>query len=275
MRNINWYQHDCFEFHKKVIFQKNKGEFRDNLISTLDEINHHNLHYIQHFSAKTLNLVNKVNSSIPNYNDLYEYSAKSFVELKNELTTNSESRIVLCQNCTLNNVNSFDHIAPKSIYGAYSIHPLNLFPSCTECNSYKSDNYLENEECRYLNLYQDTLPPHQYLFVQIDLGEKLQSAEIVYYLENRNGIPYSLFDKIKHHYEDLNLFSRFRDSSYVEISLMQDIFEDYRGEFTLEQIVGIVNKQISHEKLCYGENYWKSIFKSSLICSDDFLIDFY
>lgn len=69
-----------------------------------------------------------------------------------------------CQYCTLNSVNTLDHIIPKENYPEYAVHPKNLFPACSQCNSKKSNKWLDNNNnFEFINLYSHDLPNLQYL----------------------------------------------------------------------------------------------------------------
>ena len=274
MNNIKVYTGNCLEFQFDVIKAKNESDLKNFAISISEEITNHSNHYCDSFDNNTLNTLIESNTSIENFRDLYSYSAKNFVLLKNHLTTGAESRIIKCQYCTLNDVNSFDHIAPKKMYGAYAIHPKNLFPACTECNSYKTSNYLENGICKYINLYKDQLPNSEYLFVNIDLGYQDSSMEINYFLNNRDNICPTLFRKIENHYNDLHLFSRFSKNSYTEVNLFKDSIIQYlRHGISLEKSIEIIKANINSESEIFGINYWKCVLKRNLISNDDFLID--
>lgn len=61
---------------------------------------------------------------------LYSYQSKIIQKLKNSITTTEHNRIInTCQNCTISEVNSFDHIIPKNEFPEFSVNPKNLFPS--------------------------------------------------------------------------------------------------------------------------------------------------
>lgn len=275
MRNLTHYNSDCLKFQLDVVNAKNDSELKELTLSRSEEIISHNHHYCEIFENNTLNTLMQSNTSIEGFRNFYQYSSKQFVLLKNSLTTGSESRIIKCQYCTLNDVNSFDHIAPKNRYGAYAIHPLNLFPACTECNSYKTANYLENGTCKYINLYKDKLPEVEYLFVNVDIGMQEASIDIQYYLNNQENIENGLFRKIENHYNDLHLFNRFKENSYTEINLLRNLIAKYlKLNLSLEKSLEIINENIISESQIFGINYWKCALKRHLINNEEFLIDF-
>lgn len=274
MKNIGFYNKDCINFQLEVIKRKQESDFKTQLIQGFQEVIDHSNHYSDLFNRNQLNQILRNNTTFHDYSTLYNYSSKSFIELKNELTTGSEKRLILCQYCTLNEVSSFDHISPKSEYGAYSIHPLNLFPCCSECNSYKGSRYLEGEDCRYLNLYKDILPIQQYLFVEINIGNQTKSLEIEYSVRNDYNIDDNLFRKLRNHYEDFQLLRRFKENSYQEYNILKDSIGTSLTNVSLDMIKTLIRNNINAEKSNYGSNYWKAILKETLINEEDFLIDF-
>ena len=101
---------------------------------------------------------------------LYNPKAKKLVDFKNTATTILDNRAsTICQYCTINSANTLDHIVPKSQFSEFTVNPKNLLPACSECNGYKLDRFKNNNVRLFLNLYTDTLPSDQYLFVDIKI----------------------------------------------------------------------------------------------------------
>ena len=203
MRNLNSYIGDDFQFHRDIIdakrntasdldykvrvsgyssnietkFEEYRVSFDDNSLSTL--------------VAHPFSIANKVDIL-----KLYSYKSKLIQRLKINITTTQAKRIIsTCQNCSISEINSFDHIIPKEEFCEFVVNPKNLFPSCTQCNSYKSSLWKDNENNPlFLNLYLDILPPEQYLFADIDIEDGVIIAN--FRLENINNINEDLYNLI-------------------------------------------------------------------------------
>ncbi|MBV7434193.1 zinc finger-like domain-containing protein [Cardiobacteriaceae bacterium TAE3-ERU3] len=85
------------------------------------------------------------------FNNLYtQYLKKSGIY--DEIKSNAES----CLYCLISSIDSLDHYLPKSIFPQFSILPINLVPSCTECNSkLKRDNFFNIKEDQLIHPYLD------------------------------------------------------------------------------------------------------------------------
>ncbi|WP_413518353.1 HNH endonuclease [Carnobacterium maltaromaticum] len=75
-----------------------------------------------------------------------------------------------CAYCGIGGIDSMDHYVPKEKYPEYSVHPLNLVPSCSKCNSKKSDLFIKNRCREIFNPYCDK-EERQVLEITINQGD--------------------------------------------------------------------------------------------------------
>lgn len=196
--------------------------------------------------------------------DMYGYSSKKFVELKQFYTIDSNGRYdETCPNCQMDVIESFDHLAPQTEFPEYSDNIQNLMPCCMFCNGHKSNIWREDGKRKYLNLFLDDIPDEQYLFANLSVTENKLSVDF----EVRNGgqIDSTMFDKIKNHYTKLELLKRYRiKADTVIASLARDIqlYKDLLSDDKIAEI-GIKRANIDQQK--YGKNYWKSVLMISAL----------
>lgn len=201
---------------------------------------------------------------------LYSYKNKFVQALKVDVTTTASNRkIGTCQNCTISEVNSMDHILPKIDYAEFSVHPSNLFPSCTICNSYKSTIWEKDGTRFFLNLYLDILPPQQYVFVKIIDGGNTPRAE--FYLDNRNSIDKDIFRLINSHYDGLHLCERFSQNIDLVVTPLKNAIKSFIGDLSIDRIKSINLERIKKDLDSFGSNYWKSILEAALLNDKDFI----
>lgn len=210
-----------------------------------------------------------VNPSKADLIKLYSYKAKVFQKLRFKLTTDDNGRLInTCQNCTINEVNSFDHLLPKDEFPEFSVNPKNLFPSCTQCNGYKSHVWRNATEALFLNLFLDVLPPDQYLYANVTVNDQV---EITYTIENRTGLDDVIFDLIASHYQRLHLLRRFRQNSDVIITELINSISSSKKLFLKKKLI---KEQVLQKEALdldkFGHNYWKALTRIALIESDDF-----
>lgn len=280
MKNIVPHAGDTFSFHKKVIEKKRHAPTDTDYKIRVSSYNDVVESKFKIFEDKFKN--DKLEELVPEgytgvekdtLHNLYKFKSKLLQDLKVELTTTHTNRIVnTCQNCTISEVNSFDHFLPKEEFAEFSVNPKNLFPSCTKCNSYKGDIWREHNKRVFLNLYLDELPNEQYLFVDIVVN----SAEIdlTYKLDNINNIEDNLYNLIKNHYEKLYLCQRFKENSAEVVSELDIEINKYKAELSIDKIKNVVIEECNEYKKVFGYNYWKAILKMSLINNPGYMSRF-
>lgn len=275
MKNLNAYDEDSFAFYESVRAKKRSAALVARL-TTLDA----NLrllfaNYDQSFQRNNLQSLaahGYRGQEKEDLGELYDYDSATLKKLKDKLTTTPSGRLVKCQYCTINSVSTFDHFVPQGEFPEFIVHPKNLLCCCGDCNPRKGTQWRNVGQRTLLNLYLDTLPAVQYLFVTVDIS--FNSMETEFFLDNRNGIDNGLFQLLTDHYTKLNLFKRFSDEVDTVISTFRDVIEPFRANHTLQETKDFVIETIRREQAAYGHNYWQSVLKLQLINDDDFLIDY-
>lgn len=280
MRKLKPYDEDAFNFYKEVVSSKNTTEkdptYKARLSSLEGNIEALYKNYDTFFDSNVLQQLVQygyAGSSKEDLHKLYNYRSKIFQELKVKLTTTETKRIIsTCQNCTIGEVSSFDHVVPKDEFAEFVVNPKNLFPSCSTCNSHKSTVWRMGSKRLFLNLYTDPLPEQQYLFVEISASD--EAVEARFYLNNKNGVDEELYELIQNHYSKLHLCRRFSENIDLVVTPLVNEIEGYINLLPLDTIVGAALEKIEKEKIAFGHNYWQSILKASLLTDAEFLSRF-
>jgi len=275
MLKIKHYEEDSSSFYEDVVTSKrnttNKPRLKDELATISSTQSSYFDNYDEAFRSNSLISIDAVSyddNNKTNLKALYSYRSKKIQELKNLLTRHplhTENILNTCQNCTINEADTMDHILGQTEFPEFAVHPKNLFPCCSVCNKKKSDKYANEEGSQlFLNLFLDDLPQSQYLHVEF--GDNWLPR---FRLEQPDGVPDNLFNLIERHYEKLGLLTRFRDSSNEIISSLRSTIKVFGG-------AGIKDKI---EELCLelepvlGYNHRQVVLTRALGSSDDFIID--
>lgn len=277
MKNVKCYSENAFDFHKEIIKRKRNSaadpDYKTRLAALDDDIELLYKVFDEKFKTNELQALTAHGYKGENHSDLlslYAYKNKLIQKLKIKLTTTETNRIInTCQNCTINEINSFDHFIPKSEFSEFVVNPKNLFPSCTTCNSFKLTAWRKNGKRIFLNLYIDTLPQVQYLFVNIKV--KSEKIETTFYVENRSGIDSDLFTLIDTHYNKLELCPRFSGNNDSVITPLKNTIESFVGKLQTSQIKKSVLETSKKNMLAFGNNYWKSVLEIALVNDKDFM----
>lgn len=280
MKNVNHYNGDAFEFYEKVVKSKNvtkdNPDYKARLAELNNEIQALFKQYDAHFVLNNLQAMNSNGYVDPRRNDLhalYLFRSKIMQELKVKLTTfANERRNNTCQNCTIGEVNSFDHLIPKEEFSEFVVNPKNLFPSCARCNGHKTSIWREKGKRIFLNLYLDRLPNEQYLFADAIISK--ENIEVSFFLDNPHGINIDLFGLIQSHYAKLMLFQRFAENSDTVITELENSIKAGIGKVSLEDMKALALARAEQNKLAFGTNYWKSVLEIMILNNDDFMARF-
>lgn len=278
MKKIKKYSYNSFEFHENVVDSKyNKSKdptYKDRINALNSDIQEQFEDYDKKFKENNLASLSPKMISPNQKKDLialYNYSAKPFKILYDELTTGeNKTRQPICPFCTINNSNTLDHLIPKSEFAEFSDHPVNLMPCCSECNSKKASTWRTGNIRKYLNLYLDDLPDLQYLFPNLSIDGATLRVE--FFVENRYNIDKDLFKKIQNHYNDLNLCARFSLNSDNVITELKNLLKSFQHNIEKEEMKKLIIENEKKNCKFYGFNYWKSILKIECCTNDDVFV---
>jgi 5-methylcytosine-specific restriction endonuclease McrA len=268
MKNLIAYPHNSIDVHLTAVARKKSSAVKRRLISIENNIRTVYAEYDLHFHGNRLEEI----QSKPFYQpfkselqSLYDYQNATIKEVKGHIG-NLQVRTIrnTCQNCTINSANTLDHILAQGEFPEYIVNPKNLFPCCSQCNSYKN-KYLENDGVKqFLNLYLDNLPIEQYLFVYFDFDEN-DELNFIYKLDNTFEIDAKIFSLIESHFDKLHLLERMRLSANEIYSEIENSILSGLNKLTIEMIFEEIKENISKDQIAYGFNHWKCVLKLALI----------
>lgn len=273
MLKIKPYEDDSLLFYQEIVSSKRNTKDKPQLKQELAVISDSQSScfgiYDEAFHNNSLTAVEAAQYKADdkaNLKALYSYRSKKIQQLKNILTTHPilrEHILNICQNCTINEADTMDHILGQTEFPEYSVHPQNLFPCCSVCNKKKSDRFVDGTGLQlFLNLYLDDLPSSQYLHV--DFGDNWLPR---FRLEQPEDVPDNVFQLIERHYSQLDLLNRFRDSSNEIISTLKSTIRAFRADRIRERI----------EEVCldlqpvFGYNHRQIVIFRALGQSEDFI----
>ncbi len=277
MKNLDVSSEVPDDFFDSVVSTKRNSaqdpNYKTRLESYKPNIRNHFTDYSTRFNNNSLALINPQGYVDPVKADLlrlYKYDTPLMQKLKVEVTTSDTGRIInTCQNCTINSVNSLDHIIPKEELSEFSVHPKNLFPSCSECNGKKNRFWKNGGQLLFLNLYTHTLPNLQFLFPTISYTNGL--PEVDFSLANPNGVDAVLYSIIETHYTRLNLLNRFKMNSNEVITNVEHQILANKNILARQQIIDVIIEQNNRNRATLGFNHWKSLLSIELTSCNPYM----
>ncbi|CAI3144659.1 hypothetical protein MWMV18_MWMV18_01459 [Acinetobacter calcoaceticus] len=274
MINLTPYHLESKDFLEVVIKSKKKGRnenpplYKDRIIPLSQRLLSPYSVYDNAFSTNSLHSVRASNSfTAAEKSDLlklYKYSSKPFTVLKNAIVSRPDNREDhTCQYCTINSVNTLDHIMPKDDYPEFAVHPRNLVPACSQCNGKKSTKWITSGVFECLNPYLHQLPPVQFLFVNVNYIN--DTFNINFYLDNSNNLmPTYLFNVIQNHFCNLDLLERYKESSSKIISEFDNSIKGSLTTQCLQNALISARKTIQLNQTEFGYNQFENILKLEL-----------
>ncbi|WP_155758791.1 hypothetical protein [Vibrio splendidus] len=179
-----------------------------------------------------------------------------------------------CPFCSVGRVKNLDHFLPKSPLPIFSILPINLVPSCRDCNQDKSDGLSTKERDQTLHPYFDDVSYVQWLYARLIKGNPIV---IDYYLEPTMLEDESLELKVQAHFEAYDLADIFSEMAAEELN--QIYFESRRiflecGCFELKNhLVQKKESFLKNYKNSWQVALYQSLAQSEWYCSGKFITD--
>lgn len=274
MINLTPYHFDSEDFLETVVKSKKKGKnenpplYKDRIVPLSQKILSYYPVYDSAFSTNSLHTITACNlftdSEESDLLKLYKYSSKPFTLLKNAIVSRPNNREDhTCQYCTINSVNTLDHIMPKDDYPEFAVHPKNLVPACSQCNGKKSKKWITSGVFECLNPYLHQLPPVQFLFARVVYNNN--TFDVNFYLDNQNNVlPTYLFNVIKNHFRNLDLLERYKESSSKIISEFDNSIKGSLTTQCLQNALISARKTIQLNQTEFGYNQFENILKLEL-----------
>jgi hypothetical protein len=173
--------------------------------------------------------------------------------------------------CGVTSPTTYDHYLPSSRFPEFAVHPVNLIPCCSICNSTKDDDWLnEDAQRQYLHLYSDLIPADVFLKVTLHTPADLSGVGATFTLSRPAGIRVRDWRLIKTHFSKLKLLDRYTERSNADISeILESCAEHlkYGGSHPRQFLEGIANRQ----EAVYGGSNWRVRLMRELSGSAKFL----
>lgn len=173
----------------------------------------------------------------------------------------------ICPYCNVKTVKTIDHFLPKSEYPYLSVTPVNLVPSCRDCNTEKMINYPTNKETQTFHPYFDIVDTEPWIVAELIIGEPLSFSYKVSRLAHWDD---NKFSRSVNHFNAYNINEIFANEANRELRTRQLNLKNHlqrsRDELRHhleETYLGCLNS--------VGMLDWQTIMYKSLMDNDYFL----
>lgn len=178
----------------------------------------------------------------------------------------SQAPLGRCPFCGFGHASTLDHYLPKTKYPQLSVLPLNLVPSCKDCNTGKSTVIATTAEGQSLHPYFD----HQsFINEQWIYAEVIQTmpATIHFYVAAPTHWDDISKARVQSHFNDFKLASRYSLEASNQLACLRDSLVSYR------ELLGFdgIRRHLAIEAQAYDRqhrNSWQTAMFQALAASD-------
>ncbi len=271
MRNLTPFSDQSFPVFENAVNRKIDLVSRNALQMAFPTMRIRFAEYDQQFIANTLEMiaVDGVHSGIRvNLLGMYSYNNEAVSGLRRNLEQLQPKTIrYTCQYCTLETAEEMDHVVGQAEFPEFTLHPKNLIPACSKCNRNKGQYWRVNNVRNILNLYLDTLPQIQYLFLDVYI-DQFNDLDFSFRLNRDPTISEGLWSLLQRHFTKLDLLQRMKKEAIKNLTEFQVRIRNQVavGQSVLD-ITQVTLSTAADIRLNYGANYWKAVFEESLVNS--------
>lgn len=174
----------------------------------------------------------------------------------------------ICPYCSLGAVETLDHFLPKGRYSPYSILPLNLIPSCRDCNTVKADEICTLDNATSHPYFEDREVMHdEWLRAEII---ELDEVHAAYTVVPPSHWPIERSERIKNHFSALELSRRYGVQAATRLPFYADLISSMRKNQSSRAIASILASFVTAEVKAGGENSWQAALAKAVVRSNHF-----
>lgn len=171
-----------------------------------------------------------------------------------------------CPFCGFGHATTLDHYLPKTLYPQLSVLPLNLIPSCKDCNTGKSAAIATTGESQTLHPYFDQ---HNYINEQWLYAEVMQTDPVSMHFFVRAPDHWNNLSKarVQAHFDDFKLASRCSVEASNQLACLSDSLKSYQallGPIGVRQSLLIEAQSHANQH----SNSWQTAMYQALSSSD-------
>ncbi len=195
----------------------------------------------------------------------YNVATQPLKQLKQAIREAQPKRTLkYCPMCGTTLPRTFDHYLPGAKFPEFAVHPLNLVPCCSTCNSTKDDFWLSASGKRlFWHAYTDKVPDLQFVRVTLHEDQALAGVGATFSLDKPSGVASDLWELIDSHFRRLKLIERYDERSNDEVAeILSDcgVFLETGGQ----DVQAFLNGQAKDRSTVYGRNHWIAVLMDAM-----------
>ncbi|WP_159095071.1 HNH endonuclease signature motif containing protein [Stenotrophomonas sp. ZAC14A_NAIMI4_1] len=179
----------------------------------------------------------------------------------------------ICPYCGVGSVETIDHFLPKGRYSCYSILPINLVPSCRDCNTTKADDVCTMEKASSHPYFEDSaVMTEQWLRAEIVETDEILA---IYSASPPADWPEERAKRVTNHFNALDLARRYGIQAATRLTVYAELISDVRGNVGETAMISVLNFYAKGEVKAGGVNSWQAALAKAIIGSEYFIREGY
>jgi len=172
-----------------------------------------------------------------------------------------------CPLCSQRTVSTLDHYLPKAFYPLLSVTPINLIPSCSDCNKGKLGDSPTKSKEETLHPYYDDVESFSWLKMQLITVNPLV---VKFYVSCPQEIETLLQQRIQYHFEKFKLNELFVPHAIVEFVCRKKQFENLYQNGGTTALTDFLEESYESIISSYYKNSWQTAFYEGLLNNEEF-----
>ena len=173
-----------------------------------------------------------------------------------------------CPLCGQRIVSTLDHHLPKSLYPALSVTPVNLIPSCKDCNYAKLTSKPTSADQETIHPYFDDIENGLWLGAEVI---ELKPASLRFYVQKPDGWNDLLFSRVQHHFKTFGLSALYASHSAEELINISSQLEDLHQAGGKDEVRKYLLECLKGRKSVYVNSWQTATYRA--IANNDWYCD--
>lgn len=158
----------------------------------------------------------------------------------------NSSKNKTCPICGQRKVTTLDHYLSQKHYPSLVVMPINLIPSCFDCNKTKSSAKATNHIEETIHPYFDRLGEDRFLFMEVSEHEDIIDASEItvnFYIKKPISWDIDLFERVKNHFIKFELNELYKSHAADEITGQIDIWANMKKEDIRSHLIELADSR--------------------------------
>ncbi|MCM3441564.1 hypothetical protein AB3Z07_26770 (plasmid) [Metabacillus halosaccharovorans] len=168
-----------------------------------------------------------------------------------------------CPICGQRKVSTLDHYLAQTHYPSLVVAPINLVPSCFDCNKKKLSSKASTHLEETLHPYLDELGEERFLFMEIKEDIELN---ICFFISKPNIWEDDFYCRVKNHFVDMELNELYISHAVDEIIGNLDIWQQMKPQDLKEHLLELSNSRKKIDLNCWQVALFEGLSNSDWFC---------